>query len=306
MNSAGSEPIVVPPSVNVDPRLDDSNVFSSVFGHLDSEGWLEVLSRSITENVIDGVEMPGFPPPAFQSQIHGHFGRHSLMEAASLYKFVQDQGFTGPSAPWFGKGYLLDFGAGWGRISRLFMRDFPLRHIIGYEPSNRFCSVARQCNPFMSFLSGGYLPDGILPASRFNLVVSWSVFSHLSPSAAKAWLVEIERVTAPGAAIICTTWGRRFLEKLSAEKAMRQRGEEIHWYSAVCLDAIGDIEKRMADYDAGSFVWFTGGSSELYGEAFISLQALHSLVQMHAPKLVLTAFDSASLAQDVFVMRRRD
>jgi hypothetical protein len=305
MSSAASEAIVVPPSVNVDPRLEDNNVFHSIFGHLDADGWLDVLSRSITENVIDGVEMPGFPPPSFQSQLHGHFGRHSLSEAASFYRFVQALGLTGPSAPWYGKGYLLDFGAGWGRICRLFLRDFPLRHIIGYEPSNRFCSVARRCNPFVSFLSGAYLPDYVLPASQFNLVISWSVFSHLSPVAASAWLAEIERVTAPGAAVVCTTWGKRFLQRLVAEKALKDSGEEIHWYSAVCLEAIGDIGGRIEAYDKGDFIWFTNGASSLYGESFISTRALETLLRENAPKLELEIFDTTSLAQDVFVLRRR-
>jgi hypothetical protein len=44
--------------------------------------------------VIDGVEFPGFPPPEFQSQIHGHFGRHSLLEAAAFYDFIRNQGLT--------------------------------------------------------------------------------------------------------------------------------------------------------------------------------------------------------------------
>ncbi len=50
--------------------------------------------------MIEGVEFPGFPPPEFQSQLHGHYGRHSIMEAASFYQFVCDQNLAGPSAPW--------------------------------------------------------------------------------------------------------------------------------------------------------------------------------------------------------------
>ena len=296
--------IVVPPRVDVDPRLEESNVFAAVFGHLDNDAWLEVLVRSIDDRQIEGVEFPGFPPPEFQSQLHGHFGRHSLTEAASFYNFVHAKGLTGPASPWHGKGYMLDFGAGWGRITRMFMRDFPLRNIVGYEPSNRFCSVARGNNPFISFLSGEYLPNGILPANRFNLVVGWSVFSHLSRMSAAAWLAEMERVTAPGAAIVMTTWGRRFLDRLAAEKQQWDAGQDIHWYSKVCLNAIGDITARIAEYEAGDFVWFTGGSSTLYGEAFVSKHALEKLLQECAPKLFIDTFDTTTLAQDAFVLRR--
>jgi SAM-dependent methyltransferase len=297
--------IVVSPKVDVDPRLGDSNVFMSEFGHLDSNRWLDMLIRSIDCPTIEGVEFPSFPSPEFQSQLHGHFGAHSLKEAAEFYRFVESKGLTGLKSTWFGKGFFLDFGAGWGRITRLFMRDFPLRNIVGYEPSNRFCAVARANNPFVSFLSGDYLPNGILPADRFNLVVGWSVFSHLSPSSAAAWLGELQRVTSPGGAVVLTTWGRGFLERLQKEKFQMDAGEEIHWYSKICLDAIGDIQKRMSEYDRGEFVWFTGGKSTLYGEAFISRSALSVLLNKSAPDLVVQDFDTTSLPQDVFVLRKK-
>jgi SAM-dependent methyltransferase len=297
------QPHVAVPRIDIDSRLADSNIFADVFGSLTPGEWVETLVRSIDERVIDGVEFPGFPSPEFQSQLHGHFGRYSLLEAAAFYDFVRAHGLTGPEAAWFGKGHLLDFGAGWGRITRLFLRDFPLRHIIGYEPSNRFCSVARSNNPFVSYLSGGYLPDGMIPDARFDLVVAWSVFSHLSPKSARAWLAEIQRVTRPGAAIVMTTWGRRFLDRLQRERAMLANGQDIHWYSKVCLNACGDLEARIEEYDRGAFVWFTGGQSDLYGEAFLGEGALRSLLADCAPRLSLTVFDTGSLAQDAFVLR---
>lgn len=299
------ENFVAVPRVDIDARLEQENVFAEVFGSLSVPEWIELLVRSIDTPSIDGVEFPRFPPPELQSKIHGHFGRHSILEAASFYEFIRSQGLTGPAAPWFGKGHFLDFGAGWGRITRLFMRDFPLRHIVGYEPSNRYCSVARSNNPFVSFLSGGYLPDGMIPDARFDLVTGWSIFSHLSPKSTKAWMGELQRVTRPGAAIVMTTWGKRFLERLQREKALLAAGQEIHWYSKVCLDAAGNLDERAEAYHRGEFVWFTGGGSDLYGEAFISERALRSLLAECAPRLSLTAFDTTSLAQDVFVIRHK-
>lgn len=297
-------PYVTTPRIDVDPRLEESNVFAFIFSELSVDEWVELLIRSIEERVIDGVEFPSFPPPEFQSQLHGHFGHHSLLEAASFYKFIRSHGLTGPQAPWFGTGHLLDFGAGWGRITRLFLRDFPLRHIVGYEPSNRYCSVARSNNPFVSYLSGGYLPDGMIPQARFDLIVGWSVFSHLSLKSASAWLIEMERIMRSGAAIVLTTWGRRFLERLQSEKAILDAGKDIHWYSKVCIDACGDIDSRLSEYDSGEFVWFTGGQSDLYGEAFVSEQALRNLLTIIGSPLNVELFDNTSLAQDVFILRK--
>lgn len=297
-------PYVTTPRIDVDPRLEGPNIFASNFGALSVDKWVDYLIRSIDEKVIDGVEFPTFPPPEFQSQLHGHFGRHSILEAASFYNFIRSQDLTGLQAPWFGAGHLLDFGAGWGRITRMFLRDFPLRHIVGYEPSNRYCSVARSNNPFVSFLSGSYLPDGILPSNRFDLIVGWSVFSHLSMGPVTAWLAEMQRVARPGAAIVLTTWGRRFLERLQREQEMLAAGEDIHWYSKVCLAACGDLKSRVTAYDNGEFVWFTGGKSELYGEAFLSEQVLTQILKDTGLSLRLELFDNKTLVQDVFILRK--
>jgi GT2 family glycosyltransferase/SAM-dependent methyltransferase len=285
-------------------HLGFANIFQSAFGELSFEEWVNLLIRSISEPVIDGVEFPSFPPSELQNSIHGHSGAASLHEAASFYKFVQDQGLTGLGAEWFGRGNFLDFGAGWGRITRLFMRDFPLENIVGHEPSSRFCQIAQANNKYVNFISGDYMPDGLLPEGRFDLVVGWSVFSHLPPKCAGAWLAELQRVTRPGAAIVLTTWGRRFLQRLAEEKVMMEAGHDIHWYSQTVLDACGDLETRIAEYDNGDFVWFSGQGLDLYGDAFIGLDALMSLLKEYAPKLSLTKFDTKSLAQDVFVLRR--
>ncbi|WP_409915991.1 methyltransferase domain-containing protein [Hyphomonas sp.] len=291
------------PRVDYDPRLDGENIFASQFGSLSVEQWVDVLIRSIDERVIDGVEFPTFPPAEMQSGIHGHFGAHSIREAAMFYNFIRDNGLVGPGAPWHGKGYMLDYGSGWGRINRLFLRDFPLRNIIGYEPSNRFASVARSCNPYISFLSGGYLPDGVLPQNRFDLIVGWSIFSHLSLKSATAWLAEMQRVTRPGAAIVLTTWGMRFLERLKAAKHKIEAGEDVHWYTRHCVAASGDIDQNIDAYKKGEFVWFKSGPSDLYGEAFLGEAPLKKLLAEHAPKLMLAKFDAESLPQDVFILR---
>lgn len=300
---ANQDSIVATPRIDLDYRLDHENLFASSFGLLPVDEWINLLVRSIDERVIDGVEFPAFPTPEFQSQIHGHFGAHSLLEAADFYRFIRDRRLTGPDAPWSTSGYLLDFGAGWGRITRPFLRDFPLRHITGYEPSNLICSAARSCNPFVSFVSGSYLPDGALPADRYDLVVGWSVFSHLSPKSAAAWLAEFQRVTRPGAAIVVTTWGRRFLERLQGDQAAMEAGEDIHWYSKECLIACGNLAERIAAYDRGEFVWFDTHNNELYGEAFIGPAPLKQILAQHAPKLSLAEFDCTSLPQDVLVIR---
>lgn len=231
--------IVVAPLVDIDERLSSDNVFKDLYGGLSSKEWLDFLVKSIDNKKIDGINFPTFPPIEFQSQLHGHFGSHSLAEAETFYSFAVNHGLLSKEIIDYQNSALLDFGSGWGRVLRLFMRDFPLKNIIGYEPDPRYCIVARANNPYVGFLSGGFLPDGILPSNKFSLIVGWSVFSHLSLFSATEWLKEFSRILVSNGKILVTTWGLRFLERLKSESEALKRGEDIHWYSKVCLEAVG-------------------------------------------------------------------
>jgi SAM-dependent methyltransferase len=281
----------------------DDNVFRSVFGTLSDKEWFEVLVQSLSDSEIAGVEFPSFPDEQLQTQIHGHSGRHSILEALIFYTFVKER--TYPNIEEISTSYFLDFAAGWGRISRLFLRDFNLKRMFAYEPNLAFCSIGRACNPFINYLCGDYLPDGILPAGTFNLAVGWSIFSHLSEFAATAWLEEMGRIMAPGGQCVFTTWGLRFLERLRREAEEAAQGKPINWYSKICIDSAGSLDDQIKRYGSGEFVWFTQSTAKLYGEAFVGPRALSHLIEKNALPFDVVVFDAESLAQDAFVLKRR-
>ena len=292
------------PSLGFDPRLDGLNVFADVFGSHPFEQWHEVWLEALRARSIMGVEFPTFPPTQLQNRVHGHDSAISLGEASALYRFACQHHLAGPSSPWFQSGAMLDFGSGWGRILRYFMRDFPLKNIIGYEPSGLLAAVARGHNPYVSFLNGSYLPDGMLAANWFDFAISWSVYSHLPQNYVTAWLTETARVLKPGGAALYTTWGLRFLERLKIDANQLRLGEDVHWYSQVCLQGAGDIDQRINDYKAGEFVWFDSLQNQQYGEAFISLKALENIIETARLPLVIEVFDDVTLQQDAFVLRK--
>jgi hypothetical protein len=278
------------PQVNYDfVPSDGHNVFREKFGSLSDDDWCELLARSIAEPTIEGVQFPGFPEQELQNRIHGNYGTTAITESARFFKFVKERTYV--AAPRASGKRLLDFGSGWGRIIRPFMRDFEFKDLYGFEPNFLFCALARSLNPYVTFLPGGFTPAAELPANFFHLMVGWSIFSHLSPSSAISWLTEAARVVLPGGMCVFTTWGDRFLRRLQKEADDRSAGKEIHWYSSICIER-------------GDFVWFTGGKSTLYGEAFVSELALRSIIGQHSLPFALVAFDKVTLGQDAFVLKR--
>lgn len=289
---------------------DGGNVFRKTFGSLSDEAWCQLLVRSITEPVIDEVQFPLFPDNELQDRVHGSHGAQALAEATTFFKFVKANTYQ-TSANAVGK-RLLDFGCGWGRIVRPFLRDFEFADLYAFEPDFVLVAVARTLNPYVTFLPGAFLrnwsmayePNRNLPEQFFDLMIGWSIFSHLSPEFAARWLTEAARVVVPGGSCVFTTWGDRFLRRLKADAAEQAAGKEINWYHALCIASGGSIDQLLADYERGEFVWFTGLKSTSYGEAFVSETALKNLIAQHDLPFRIKAFDKVTLAQDAFVLER--
>jgi SAM-dependent methyltransferase len=271
-------------------------------GGLSDADWRDVLLRSIHEPIIEAVPFPRFPDVDFQTRIHGTANEVAVDEAFRFFSFVKGQvgeHHLRPSARF------LDFGSGWGRMLRPYMRHYDLANIYAFEPTRLFLTVARTLNPHVNFLGGEFLPNGRIPRHMFDLIVGYSIFSHLSPNSTAVWLREMAELLNPGGFAVFTTWGQRFVDQLIAERKRLDAGQEIHWYYQFVLQHIGDPNQLRDHYASGKFIWIKSGDVlPNYGETLLSRPALERILREQGLPLEIVAFDTESLAQDAFVLRR--
>lgn len=289
------------PAGQKEDRLAHPNIFRETFGSRSDAEWLAILQRSVREPVIEDIGFPRFPDPKLQSIIHGNDSEQAIQEAFRFYSFIRSQ--LGDRLKLGPGERMLDFGSGWGRMLRPFMRHFDLADIYGFEPTRMFCTVARELNPYVCFLGGEYLPNRRIPRDAFDLIIGYSVFSHLSPHAASLWLREVAELLRPGGFAVFTTWGERFLTHLVAEKARLEAGAKIHWYHELNLQRFGDVEGMVKRCRAGQFVWVDVGDP-MFGEAFLGPAPLRALISENLLPLEIVTFDARSLPQDAFILRR--
>jgi SAM-dependent methyltransferase len=233
--------------------------------------WLELLIESIHAPVIRGVHMPRFPEDRIQRDMVGSTDEPALREAFLFWQEAKAY-FNRLSSRRLNECDVLDFGCGWGRYTRLFLKDTPPDRIAGVDVEPEFVALSAQLLSGVKFSVVTALPPTDLPANHFDLIYAYSVFSHLSENAHQAWIHEFARVVKAGGLVVVTTHSRSFIDFCASLREKLTYESEWHSHLARCFI---DAESAKRDYAEGRFLYApTGGGGlrdcSFYGEAVVS------------------------------------
>src|SRR5262245_31056215 len=233
--------------------------------------WLEVLTQSRVTPSYRGIRLPGFPEERVQERVAGSVGARALRDAFNFYSLLKrlasryDQPIDQDSI-------VLDFGCGWGRIIRFFLKDVSAEYLHGVDADQELVDFCKQTLLYGYYERVEPTPPSCFDDGRFNLIYAYSVFSHLSEPVHLQWLAELSRILAPGGLLVVTTQSRHFLE-FCADLRRDSRRAVTAWQRTLS-SAFTDTAARAAAYDRGEFLHEpTGGgsvlSSAFYGETII-------------------------------------
>jgi ubiquinone/menaquinone biosynthesis C-methylase UbiE len=205
------------------------------------------------------LELPGFPSEETQARFTGRSGFLTMIQAFEFYDVIRNTCLKS-SKPLSSMDAILDFGCGWGRIIRIFLRDVEPEKLYGCDCTPEIVNICREMNKWCNFDLTNYFPPTGYKSSTFDLIYAYSVFSHLSEKYNKIWLEEFYRIMKPNGILCITIRQKNFIYKL----------KEAYPYMPDF-----SIEEALKKYENDDFVYFnTGGGFELtsdfYGEAFMS------------------------------------
>ena len=148
---------------------------------------------------------------------------------------------------------IYDFGAGCGRALRHLIERVPRARVAASDSDGLAVEWLQRNWPTVDVRLNGGLPPLNFETGRFDLVLAFSVFTHLDEAYQDAWLAELQRVTRPGAILLLTVHGpwnwRDHLEKIP-ELAQHQQTLDQHGF----LFYTGDQwSQYFADYYHTSF-----------------------------------------------------
>lgn len=240
---------------------------------LPDEDWFKVVLESYQHppTFTRDIQLPGFPSDEIQAATTGASGYHTLREAFIFYSDCR-QHFASAGKPLVSGRSLLDFGTGWGRVLRFFINDLDIRDLFGTDVTPGFIDICRTTFRTNNFIVNKPFPPTPIPSERFDYIVGYSVFSHLSEAACAAWMAEFHRILVPGGLLALTTRGRPFFDIC---EDLRQ--QEVSGYAKAMSMIFDDFDEARCRYDRGEFVHSSipgvggGGSmnSTFYGETFI-------------------------------------
>jgi SAM-dependent methyltransferase len=213
--------------------------------------------------------LPRMPDETLQLHYTGNKEDATLNEGFAAYRLFKGsyEKYVGSIGSCRG---ILDFGCGWGRTIRFFLKDVSPERLWGIDHSPEVIHACLDTNKWCKFELIEPTPPTPFPAESFDLIYLYSVFSHLPEAMHWEWLKEFQRLLVPGGLMVATTRRRDFIEWCASLREDPNLQDKPGWIKG-SAKAFLDANAALAAYDSGSFCYSNLGDDRwsFWGEACI-------------------------------------
>jgi SAM-dependent methyltransferase len=274
--------------------LDHSEAFG-LFRDLDLDLWAVLLSGQYEAYPNIRAVLPRAPDVSIQARWNGWTGLKLLNESKAFYRRVRELCCAYSDRP-LSDSRVLDFGCGWGRLTRFFARDVAPGALFACDPVEEILEVCRETGVPARLARCDFVPERLPFEERFDLVFAFSVFTHLSEDAHEACLAAIAASLAPGGLLIATIRPPAYLAYCEALRPLLDSLPADPGRDPGYLFVPHPADADHPQYDGGEMT---------YGETVVTLPYVRS---RWAPAFEL--LDVGLLTEDVYqvvlTLRKRD
>lgn len=260
---------------------------------MDPVSWGELLWLGASHRRIGDMRFPGLPDEQLQKGMVGQCGKEALNEIRDFYATLME---CCEAISWslHGASQALDFGCGFGRVTRFFLKDVDRENLYATDAVKEFVNLCRELFPASCMIPNHFLHNAPMPplsfsGGFFDLITAYSVFTHLSEEAAVAWMEEFHRILKPGGMVALTLRQRGYLNTCAELRGQSGLGA----YGQYEAEIFGDRDGLLPRYNAGEFIFHASGGGEHLSSAFYGNTVIPpSWIKKHwGEKFILRAQD---------------
>ena len=184
----------------------------ALFRNLDDDLWALLLTQQYELYPHIRALLPSVPEPELQEFWNGRSGIPLASQSKSFYSKLRDSYERHAERP-LSNARVLDFGCGWGRLTRYLARDVAPGALYGCDPVEGILDVCRANGVPATFAKSEFLPKQLPFDERFDLAFAFSVFTHLSEAAHEQCLLALHRSLQPDGILIVTVRPPAYLHR---------------------------------------------------------------------------------------------
>jgi SAM-dependent methyltransferase len=268
----------------------------ALFRGLETDLWALLLTREYDAFPNIRALLPDVPDPQLQELWNGTSGVALAAQGAAFYRRLRGR-FAEHAGRGLAGARVLDFGCGWGRLTRFLARDVAPGDLYCCDPVQEIVDVCAQCRVPAVLARSDPRAEALPFAGPFDLAFAFSVFTHLSEAAHERALRALHAGLAPGAILVVTIRPPAYL-RLSPHLAPAERA--LGTDPEAALRAARHV--FVAHEGRDSHPQFQGGEMD-YGEAIITLPYVR---ERWAPRFEILDVDllAVDLYQLMVTLRR--
>lgn len=239
----------------------------------EAEGFIDLLTNAPTLHKVPVVAdvarvAPPNPPRELQAAFVGASYRQAYEEALSFVRVANSWSQRRGRGPIATLSRVLDFGSGWGRISRVLASQLSADAIVAADVDQEMTALVSTTLPGINAITVKPAPPTFLGEQTMDLVTAFSVFSHLSEQAHQLWAAELARVLRPEGLAVITVLDDAFFGQLrSAQRSAREAGAGSVTESLAAL--FPDVAVAEQAYHRGELVYAgVGGGGVRTGDYY--------------------------------------
>lgn len=174
-----------------------------LFRDLDEDLWGLLLTQQYEQYPHIRKLLPDMPEPALQELWNGSSGLALAAESTAFYARLRAAYQRHGQTP-LSDACVLDFGCGWGRLTRYLGRDVGPERLYGCDPVEGILDICRSNRVPATFARSDFRPSRVPFDRSFDLAFAFSVFTHLSETAHQSCLAALYDAIRPGGILIAT------------------------------------------------------------------------------------------------------